>query len=542
MKLTITSRHLAVIAAVYFTVFLNMAFWRTAWGRMEVKDWRDGIFLASMPVTFFIVTYVVFELILWPRVAKPLLVFLLILSSAANYFMFELGIFIDSGMMRNVFATNPQEAGEMVTLRGLLWVLVLGVSPAVLLLMTTIRHGTWKRELAGRAKGILTGCLVIALMAAGLHGDYRKHLKDHRVMSKLVNPANYIVSGIKCIDHWVAYGNEIVVVDPDPFHNPFEDPHHTVLVIVIGETARSMNFSLNGYERLTNPKLTGQDVISFPNVTASNTYTDFALPCLFSHLSRADFDPVAAINSEGLLDVMARAGYDIVWYDNYGGSKGASDRVPTIDLRETAGPEYRNGDFNYDEALLEPLERKLRDIKDDTVIVLHMMGSHGPRYYRRYPPEFRVFTPTADTSDIQNRPREEVVNAYDNTILYTDHVLSEAIDLLRQYPNYEAGLVYISDHGESLGENGMYLHSAPYEIAPPEQLLVPLILWMSESMQKYDHVDYKKLKAAAPEMVLSHDNFFHSILSLVEIETELYDKNLDLFKNYRTAEPPRRIE
>lgn len=188
------------------------------------------------------------------------------------------------------------------------------------------------------------------------------------------------------------------------------------------------------------------------------------------------------------------------------------------------------------------MERKLRDIKDDTVIVLHMMGSHGPRYYRRYPPEFRVFTPTADTSDIQNRPREEVVNAYDNTILYTDHVLSEAIDLLRQYPNYEAGLVYISDHGESLGENGMYLHSAPYEIAPPEQLLVPLILWMSESMQKYDHVDYKKLKAAAPEMVLSHDNFFHSILSLVEIETELYDKNLDLFKNYRTAEPPRRIE
>ena len=491
-----------------------------------------------MPVVLFLIFYVIFSLIVRPFAGKLILSLLLVATAAANYFMFKLNVIIDSEMIRNVFEARPHEVYEMVTTGGLLWVLFFGVAPAAFLLRLHIAYRSPLREIAVRSAHTVL-CLAI-LVGLGLlfYKDYSSSARNNRQAGKLLTSFNYISSTRSYFRKLARQKRPFRIIDEDPVHKPFDDPYKTILVLMIGETARAMNFSLNGYERETNPKLSRQDIVNFPNVTASGTATAFSLPCMFSHLPREQFDVDAAHSSENLLDVMQKAGYDVLWLDNDGGSKGVSNRVETIDLMREGDPRYRNGDTFFDEILLDELEKKLANITGDSVIVLHMMGSHGPSYYRRYPEAFRVFTPTCDTAEIQSRPREEIVNTYDNTILYTDHVVSEAIDLLKRFPQFEAGLVYVSDHGESLGENGLYLHGLPYAFAPDEQIRVPMLLWMSETMQREDHVDYEKLKAAASTMELSHDNLFHSILGLVEIDTELYDPSLDWFGSFRTKQLP----
>ena len=202
--------------------------------------------------------------------------------------------------------------------------------------------------------------------------------------------------------------------------------------------------------------------------------------------------------------------------------------------------QFCDGKYCQDELLLEGLEEFLTNLKGHAFIVLHTIGSHGPTYYRRYPDEFKQFTPTCDTEEIQTCTKEQIVNTYDNTILYTDHILSSIIDILKKFPAYETGLLYVSDHGESLGENGIYLHSLPYWIAPKEQTSVPMVVWMSEVMKNSSHIDYDCLKKKAMVGNFSHDHLSHSLLSLMEVDSKWYDKKLDIFDSCRTSPLPRK--
>ncbi|OPZ76733.1 MAG: Phosphoethanolamine transferase EptA [Alphaproteobacteria bacterium ADurb.Bin438] len=197
-------------------------------------------------------------------------------------------------------------------------------------------------------------------------------------------------------------------------------------------------------------------------------------------------------------------------------------------------PKYCTSSYCKDEVLLDGLEDVIKNIKNDTVIVLHTMGSHGPSYHNRYPDEFKKFVPSCDTSDIQNCSKEEIVNTYDNTILYTDFIVSSAIDILKKFNNLEIGLIYVSDHGESLGENGIYLHGMPYSIAPKSQTSVPMMIWMSDNMKKYDFINYECLKDKASKGQFSHDNLFHSLLWLMEIDTKIYNEDFNMFKGCLT--------
>ena len=206
--------------------------------------------------------------------------------------------------------------------------------------------------------------------------------------------------------------------------------------------------------------------------------------------------------------------------------------VKTNDIR------YCDGQSCFDEVLVENLEEYLANVKKDAFIVLHMIGSHGPTYYKRYPDSFRKLTPTCDTAEIQKCTREEIVNTYDNTILYTDFVVSRAIGILKKFPHLESGLLYVSDHGESLGENNIYLHGLPYSIAPEEQKKVPTILWMSDNMKKFDHLDYSCIAKKAEENTFSHDNLYHTLLALMEIRSKTYDKSLDMFDSCRLEPLP----
>ena len=415
----IGSMTVVVLASLYFCVALNPAFWRYAWTHLDIDGVRPALFALSMPLALFLVFFAVFSLLSWPYVGKAALCVLLVASAGASYFMFYLNVFIDSSMVRNVFESRPHEALEMVTVGGILWVLLLGALPAALLLRAKIVYRPALREVRNRSLGLVAALALLAVLGAVFYKDYASTARNNKMVGKLLNPFNYIASTRSYYKKQKRKNRPFTVIDEDPDHVPYEDPYFTVVIIMVGETARAMNFSLNGYERETNPKLSRQDIVNFPDVTASGTATAFSLPCMFSHLPRERFDIDASYRSENLLDVMQKAGYDVIWLDNDGGSKGVSDRVPTIDLMREGNPKYRNGETFFDEVLLDGLEERLAGIEKDTVIVLHMMGSHGPSYYRRYPDEFRVFTPTCDTAEIQSRPREEIVNTYDNTISST---------------------------------------------------------------------------------------------------------------------------
>ena len=536
-ELLVSSHRLIIYTCLYFEFALNLSLWRFVLANVEVSSRATLGFAISLPVFIFIGLYLLFSILLWPHIYKPVLVTIVVLSSAANYVMYQYGIFIDSDMMRNVFETNQREAFDYINPSGVFWLTLTGLAPAVLIVKLRVVFQPVWRELRGRGLAILVCLALLGLMAGTLFKEYAVFGRNNRQVTRLINPVNYIYGTWRYFQRQALANRAFVRIDEEVRHAPFEDDHITVFVVVVGETARAMNFSLNGYERPTNPLLAKQDVISYQDVTSSGTATAISLPAMFSHLPRSRFNLNDAVHSENIIDLLANAGYEVIWLENDNGCKKVCDRVFTRDMVAENSAEYCDGTYCFDEVMIEPLEKILSEAKKDTVIVLHAIGSHGPSYYKRYPNDFQVFQPTCDTSEVQNCPAQSIVNTYDNTIVYTDYFLSRAIAALQKHPQFESGMLYISDHGESLGENGIYLHGLPFSIAPDEQIKVPMILWLSEVMKIEDHLDYECLRqrSAAP---YSHDNLFHSLAGLLEIDTQTYEADLDFFTPCRLKPLP----
>ncbi len=302
-----------------------------------------------------------------------------------------------------------------------------------------------------------------------------------------------------------------------------------LLVLIVGETARAQNFALYGYNRPTNPELTKQNIITFTDTSSCGTATAVSLPCMFSHQERTKFKVGDARYTQNLVDILQSAGNYVFWRENDDGCKGICDRVDYEDVTQNPGQQFCFSDYCQDDALLNGLEQKISNLTRNSVIILHTMGSHGPTYYKRYPDKYKKFTPTCDSADIQNCTKKQIVNTYDNTIVYTDHIISSAIDILKQYPQYQSSLIYISDHGESLGENGIYLHGLPYRIAPDTQTKIPFLLWMSDQKKQTGKIDEQCLRQNASSRQFSHDNLFHSVLGLMNTVTTVYKPELDIF-------------
>jgi lipid A ethanolaminephosphotransferase len=319
---------------------------------------------------------------------------------------------------------------------------------------------------------------------------------------------------------------QVMVIGTDA-HIPPTDVDRELIIMVLGETARSDRFSLNGYERKTNPRLEQESVISFANVQACGTSTAVSVPCMFDRENREDFSNEEASATQNALDVLAHAGVHILWRDNNSDSKGVANRIPFEDFRSPDNNPVCDTECR-DEGMLAGLQEYIESQPEgDILIVLHQMGSHGPAYYKRYPDEFRVFVPTCDSSQLDSCSQEEISNSYDNTILYTDHFLAEVIELLRANDDYfETAMLYASDHGESLGENGVYLHGLPYWMAPDAQTAVPMIMWLGKN---YDAVSQDAMHKISGE-AFTHDHVFHTLLGLFEIITEERDDAKDLLQ------------
>ncbi|CAN7484181.1 phosphoethanolamine--lipid A transferase [Pseudoduganella sp. LjRoot289] len=531
------------LSAPLFTLaasaFLVLAYNYSFWQRFLFAT--GGFSLGNLPLlgATFVLLVLVFNaclsLVNYRHLIKPVVIVLLVATSAAAYFMNQYGTQIDKAMIQNVVETDAREAGELLSLKLVLTVALLGVLPALLVARTTLTFAPRRRHLLTNA-GVVVGSLLLAAAILLLFfKSYAPALREHRELRFLLTPTNYIQATNSYLKQKWTKPQVVAPLGRDALKGVTwaGHPQRTVTLLVVGETARAMNFSLNKYERNTNPRLAQQaGLINFSNVSSCGTATAVSVPCVFSALGRENYSDGKAQGQEGLLDVLKHAGFDVLWRDNNSGCKGVCARVEYEDWSEpVANDPLCNSEECYDEKLLERLPELIRAAKNDLVIVLHQKGSHGPAYWKRYPKQFRQFGPVCETNELEKCSQAAITAAYDNTILYTDYFLDKVIKLLRQSSDedgVDTAMLYFSDHGESLGEKNMYLHGAPYIISPPEQRRVPFMLWFSDRYAERFKID-RRCVAASASQPFSHDNVFHSVLGMLDVSTAVYNPKLDIF-------------
>lgn len=488
-------------------------------------------FLTSLALFFTLLTAIFFLAISHGKWTRWILAIFLLIASQSAYYMDHFGVIIDTVMIDNVMQTNKSEFSSLITTTLVLRTVILGIIPAWLILKYCPEPSSFKNELKSRLRSILLCLLAIVVLVIPFTADYTSFIREHKIVRFYSNPTYSVYSAIKYATQQSsisAHSQPLIKMAEDAKLLDPSTSKKELIIMVVGETARADRFSLNGYHRNTNPELSKQDIISFSNVSSCGTSTGVSVPCMFSSLGRAKYDKEKALNQENALDVLAKNGIEVLWRDNNSDSKGVATRIKYEDFKTpTLNPNCK-GECR-DVGMLSGLDKYIAKNKDkDMMIVLHQMGNHGPEYYRRYPKEFERFKPACQTGELRDCSQEEVDNAYDNAILYTDYFLSEVIKFLKKYDeHYEVAMLYVSDHGESLGEHGIYLHAAPYMIAPKEQTHVPVIAWTGKYFD-YSLQDIKPFKDAA----ISHDDLFCTLLLAYELESKMCEgKNTILTKN-----------
>ena len=470
---------------------------------------------------------------------KPFFAFLFVTGSIASYTMMKYRVLFDGDMIQNIFETNQSEAFAYVNAPIIIWVILTGLLPAALIFFVKIEYAsTWYKGIAQRLLSMFFSLVIVGIIAALYYQDYASIGRNNQTLNREIVPANFMYSTSK-------YLYRRYMAEPIPFVTLGDDATRvtkkdkpTLMFLVVGETARGKNFSMNGYEKDTNPFTSKSGgVISFNDVRSCGTATAVSVPCMFSNMGRKEFDDNRARNSEGLLDVLQKTGISIFWKENDGGCKGVCDRVPNIEIKPKDYPKFCDKNTCYDEVVLQDLDSEIAQMKGDKLVGFHLIGSHGPTYYKRYPDAHRQFTPDCPRSDIENCTDEELTNTYDNTIRYTDFVIAEMIAKLKTYEDkYNTALLYVSDHGESLGAMGLYLHGTPYKFAPDDQTRVPMQVWMSPGFTKEKGVDMACLQQKAADTRYSHDNIFSSVLGIWDVKTSVYEKGLDIFSQCRNVQ------
>lgn len=527
-----------LVASAFLLVAFNAILWQHLLA-ITAADGHGVLLCVAFAVMVFCAFNLVLTLVAFRPLLKPLLMLLFMISAGVAYFMAQYGVLIDAGMLRNFAETNATEVRDLLSLKLFGYLLLLGVLPAWLLFKTPISYRRWPRELLSK---LLVGVVSAALLGGVALINYQglsSLFRNHHELHLMVVPSNYIGASIGYLREQVASAKQpFVTLGEDAQRNPAWQTHghKSLTVLVVGESARAENFGILGYHRDTTPQLDKEaGLIAFTDVHSCGTETAVSVPCMFSNMGRKNYDASKAKNEEGLLDVLKRAGLEVIWRDNQSGCKGTCDRVVVQDVSNLKDPALCANSECRDEILLQGLQQFIDTLDKDTVLVLHQMGSHGPEYFKRYPKEYEHFTPVCDSNALNNCSRESIVNGYDNTLVYTDHVLSTLIDLLRvNQDKVDTAMLYLSDHGESLGEYNLFLHGTPYMLAPEQQKHVAMLAWFSDGYQKAFSVDTHCLQLSR-DKPLSQDNLFHSMLGLLEVNSKVYHQELDMFAGCRGA-------
>jgi lipid A ethanolaminephosphotransferase len=520
--------------ALYITVFFNAHIYGLVKLHHKQQSITDILFFASVYCGVFFMVHFAAALLSLGKLMKGWLIMLLLLCAIIAYPRDQYTVVFDDIMLQNVIETDTNEAGELLSWRWIIYVLLFGGLPALLISLIPVKTQTLGKDLLHRFIAILaTG--VLLLMA--ILPFYRSHallagsklsIEDH------IAPTAFLYATFNYIhDNYPNINATIVPVGNDAIlHNADKHPKKILLVIIAGESARTANFSLAGYPRNTNPLLgnrlnNGNDLVFYPNFTACSTSTAVSIPCIFSPHTQQELNVAEEKHRENLLDVLAHAGMDVLWVNNNSGCKNVCNRVRHIEMGGRKDDASCNEHGCADMVMLKVLETEIQAHNDHLAIVLHMKGSHGPAYYKRAPGH-EIFKPACYINHLQECTREEIVNSYDNTLAYTDKVLDGIMTLLETHQQQrDTALFYVSDHGESLGENGLYLHGMPYDIAPDEQIHIPAILWLSPGFRQRMSVDTECLRTRSNEKY-SHDHVFHTLLGLLDIRTTVYNDKYDI--------------
>ena len=515
------------LASLYFALFDNAAFWRAT----GVDPLREPRWTATLLLLLWAANALLLSLVAWRRVAKPAIAMLVVVSAISSHYSVAYGVHIDAEMLANVVHSDARESRDFLS-KGILLALLSSVPALLVLWRIRIARAGPGRALARRV-GFAAGMALVALLAAlGSSRELTTLVRNHRETRYLASPANVVVSLAKLASEGGAgEGGPKLPVAADAVLLPqgARGARPRLLVLVVGETARAANWGLGGYPRQTTPRLARtRGVVNFPQVTACGSSTEVSVPCMFSIQGREHYDRRAIRRHESLLHVLARAGVSVLWRDNQSGCKGVCDGLPTQRLRDANDTTYCSSHGCLDGILFDRPEAWLGDGDGPRVVVMHMLGNHGPRYGDRYPAEFAKYRPACATAELNECSRDSIVNAYDNALLYTDHLLAGAIELLGRQQAYDAALLYVSDHGESLGENGLYLHGMPWSIAPDVQTHVPMVAWLSAGFAASAGIDTACLSRVAARPI-THDTLFHSVLGAMDVATADYRSDRDVF-------------
>jgi len=517
---------LIILVSVFIILFGNIAFFSNVTNVYPLSA-KNILFLFSLAVVFSCAIIFLLSLFCYKYTLKPVLILILMISASASYYMDTFNVVINDDMIDNIFQTNIDEASDLITLKFILYLLFLGIVPSIFIYKLKISYKPAINEFISRLKLFSLSFTVIIAVVLIFGNYYASFFREHKSLRFYANPSYYLYSIGKYIGRSIKSENVPLKKIALDVIIPSTDTHRELVIFVVGETARADRFSLNGYKKETNPYLKKENVISFKHVSSCGTSTSYSVPCMFSIYDRDSYEKSKANNTENVLDVIKRAGGNVIWLDNNSDSKGVATRIEYINYRIPENNTICDIECR-DEGMLVNLQSYIDNHpKGDIFIVLHQMGNHGPAYYKRYPAKFEKFKPSCKTNQLENCTEEEVNNSYDNAILYTDYFLSKTINLLKDNNDkFESSLIYMSDHGESLGEKGLYLHGLPYFIAPKEQTHIPAIMWFSQSFD----LDIELLKTKVNNEY-SHDNLFHTILGLLEIETGVYIKELDIINH-----------
>jgi len=529
-----------LLASAWMATVGNFALWQQLTRLPELANGRGVAFGVGFAVLITLALVALLSLLAWRWTLKPVLTLFLISAAAGAYFMVTYGIVIDSTMMVSVLQTDPRETRDLLNWRLFAAIGVLGVLPALWLWRTPVRRLSAGGQALSNAVAFIAAAALLSGTFMAMFQDFSSVMRNHTQVRYLINPLNtFYALGVVAAKPFQRDNSRILPIGEDArlaalATNPGKPP---LLVLVLGETARTGNFGINGYTRPTTPGLAKENIVSLRNAWSCGTNTAASVPCMFSHLPRGEFED-RKVNYESLLDVLQHAGLAVLWINNQSGCKGVCDRTPHVTTATLQVPGLCANGECFDEIMLKDLDARIADLPAErrakgVVVVLHQMGSHGPAYYKRTPKAFKKFLPECSSNALQECGREQVVNAYDNTILYTDHFLTSTVQWLKAAEKKSAtAMIYLSDHGESLGENNLYLHGLPYRIAPDVQKNVPWITWLSPSFERYSGVTTACLKKK-PDDKVSHDNYFHSVLGILGVQTSVYQKPLDIYASCR---------
>ncbi len=528
MKISPTKLILAT--SVFFVLFDNLTFARHVLEIFPLTLINSG-FLISLFAGLTAVITAVFSLVSSKYTLKPLLIFFLLVSAGAAYFMDNYNVVIDHIMIQNMVQTNAAESLDLLSPKLLKYIVLLGLLPGALVWLIPVQEQTFRQSFFRRLRNVMLSLLFLVTMVLCFSRFYTSFFREHKPLRYYTNPTYYIYSTGKYFskifhknnEPLKSVGKDAKVVEKDP-----EDKRRELVILVVGEAARADHFSLNGYTRETNPLLKKEHLINFPNMFSCGTSTAYSVPCMFSVYGRSSYNDKRGRTTENILDVLNHTGeVSILWRDNNSDSKGVALRVPYENFRDPAvNPICTEGECR-DIGMLAGLDSYIAEhAGEDILIVLHQMGNHGPAYYKRYPKAFEKFTPICPTNELEECTPDEINNTYDNALLYTDFFLSKTIDFLKNYDDtHETAMMYMSDHGESLGELGVYLHGLPYTIAPDAQTHIGGFLWLGKNLISDEERSRVKNHADAE---LSHDTLFHTLLGIFEVQTSVYDKNQDI--------------